>query len=96
MENTNCSDKKYEICEPIYPKSPMEIAAQASVKAMADMFSQSNYEILTANSKEEVLKKLKNFKKKHKISNVSFSTNTKYSKIFDGEYTEYNILVQYI
>ena len=54
------------------------------------------FEILTADSKEKLLKQLKKFKKSHKIINIFFSTNTKYSKMFDREYTEYNVLVQYI
>lgn len=54
------------------------------------------YEILTANSKESILKKLKKFKELNKILKISFSTNTKYSKIFDKEYTEYNIFIEYL
>lgn len=58
--------------------------------------SDIKFEILTAGSKENILKRLNKFKKSHKILSISFSTNTKYSKMFDREYTEYNILVQYI
>lgn len=54
------------------------------------------YEILVANSKESILKKLKKFKELNKILKISFSTNTKYSKIFDKEYTEYNIFIEYL
>ena len=54
------------------------------------------YEILTADSKESILKKLNKFKKSNKILDISFATNTKYSKMFDKEYTEYNIFIQYL
>ena len=55
-----------------------------------------NFEILTADSKEEILKKFRNFSKKHKITNISLATNSKYSKMMECYYTEYNVLVQYI
>lgn len=54
------------------------------------------FEILTADSKEKLLKNLRKFQKTHTICNISFATNTKYSKMFDREYTEYNVLVQYL
>lgn len=57
---------------------------------------ETKYEILVANSKESILKKLKKFKESNKILKISFSTNTKYSKIFDKEYTEYNIFIEYL
>lgn len=54
------------------------------------------YKILTDDSQEKVLKKLKRFQKSHKILSISFSTNTKYSKMFDREYTEYHFFIQYL
>ena len=57
---------------------------------------ETKYEILTADSKESILKKLNKFKKSNKILKISFSTTTKYSKMFDKEYTEYNIFIEYL
>lgn len=54
------------------------------------------FKIFTSEFKEKIIKQLNNLKKSHKIIDISMSTNTKYSKIFDREYTEYNIFVQYI
>ena len=61
-----------------------------------DISFSGKFEILTADSKEKILKLLKKFQKTHKIYNISFTTNTKYSKMFDREYTEYNIFIQYL
>lgn len=58
--------------------------------------SDIKYKIFTEDSQEKILKKLKRFQKSHKILNISFSTNTKYSKIFDREYTEFHFFIQYI
>lgn len=58
--------------------------------------SDIKYKILTDDSQEKVLKKLKRFQKSHKILSISFSTNTKYSKMFDREYTEYHFFIQYL
>jgi len=55
-----------------------------------------NFEILTADSKEEILKKIRKFSKKHKITNISLSTNSKYSQMMECNYTEFNVLIQYI
>lgn len=57
---------------------------------------ETKYEILTADSKESILKKLNKFKKSNKILKISFSTNTKYSKMFDREYTEYSVFIEYL
>jgi len=57
---------------------------------------ETKYEIITASSKESLLKKLNKFKKSNKILKISFSTNTKYSKMFDKEYTEYSVFIEYL
>ena len=58
--------------------------------------SEVKYEILTGDSKKILLEKLYKFKESNKILDISFSTNTKYSKIFDKEYTEYSVFIEYI
>lgn len=67
-----------------------------AVNKMTDVISNADFEILTAYSKKDILKKLKKFKENHKIINISLSTDTKYSKTFDKEYTEYTVLIQYL
>lgn len=67
-----------------------------TVEEFTDKIAQADFEILTAYSKKDILKKLKKFKETHKIINISLSTDTKYSKTFDKEYTEFNVLVQYL
>lgn len=67
-----------------------------AVDKMTDVISNADFEILTAYSKKDILKKLKKFKENHKIINISLSTDTKYSKTFDKEYTEYTVLIQYL
>lgn len=67
-----------------------------AVDKMTDVISNADFEILTAYSKKDILKKLKKFKENHKILNISLSTDTKYSKTFDKEYTEYTVLIQYL
>lgn len=67
-----------------------------AVNKMTDVISNADFEILTAYSKKDILKKLKKFKENHKIINISLSTDTKYSKTFDKEYTEFSVLVQYL
>lgn len=70
--------------------------ANGTVEEFTDKIAQAEFEILTAYSKKDILKKLKKFKENHKIINISLSTDTKYSKTFDKEYTEFNVLVQYL
>lgn len=96
MENMNCSNKNIQVAPLEYTESPIERMTKYQIEAMSNMFSQTNYDLLVADSKENLLKQLKKFKKSHKVINISFSSNTKYSKFFDREYTEYNVLVQYI
>lgn len=67
-----------------------------TVEEFTDKIAQADFEILTAYSKKDILKKLKKFKETHKIINISLSTDTKYSKTFDKEYTEFSVLVQYL
>lgn len=96
MENMNFSNENIKVAPLEYTESPIERMTKYQIEAMSNMFSQTNYDILVADSKEKLLKQLKKFKKSHKVINISFATNTKYSKMFDREYTEYNVLVQYI
>lgn len=70
--------------------------ANGTVEEFTDKIAQAEFEILTAYSKKDILKKLNKFKKSHKVINISLSTDTKYSKTFDKEYTEFNVLVQYL
>ena len=70
--------------------------ANDTADEFTDKIAQAEFEILTAYSKKDILKKLKKFKENHKIINISLSTDTKYSKTFDKEYTEFNVLVQYL
>ena len=67
-----------------------------TVEEFTDKIAQADFEILTAYSKKDILKKLKKFKETHKVINISLSTDTKYSKTFDKEYTEFSVLVQYL
>lgn len=70
--------------------------AIGTVEEFTDKIAQADFEILTAYSKKDILKKLKKFKETHKVINISLSTDTKYSKTFDKEYTEFSVLVQYL
>ena len=76
--------------------STLTTAADDAVDKMTDVISNADFEILTSYSKKDILKKLKKFKENHKIINISLSTDTKYSKTFDKEYTEYTVLIQYL
>lgn len=83
----------------VYTSTGTSLAANLTndtVEEFTDKIAHADFEILTAYSKKDILKKLKKFKENHKILNISLSTDTKYSKTFDKEYTEYTVLIQYL
>lgn len=88
------------VAMPAYPypnaytlQSSTQIDTQEAVKTL---MASANFEILSAFTKEGILKKLRKFQKTHNIINVSFSTDTKYSTTFEKEYTEYTVFVVYL
>lgn len=98
------NDKEYDLNNPQFkyvytPISTSSISSaltDSTVENLTDIISNADFEILTAYSKKDILKKLKKFKETHKVINISLSTDTKYSKTFDKEYTEYTVLIQYL
>ena len=56
MENMNCSNENIKLSPLEYTESPIERMTKYQIEAMSNMFSQTNYYILVADSKEKLLK----------------------------------------
>lgn len=98
-EDIDLSVQQPQYIKYAYPSTGTSLTAtltNGTVEEFTDKIAQAEFEILTAYSKKDILKKLNKFKKSHKVINISLSTDTKYSKTFDKEYTEFNVLVQYL
>lgn len=85
----------------VYGSNPAAYTQQSATvldmqEALKNLLSKAKFEIISAFTKDGVIKKLKKFQESHTVLNVSFSTNTKYSTTFDKEYTEYTVFIQYI
>ena len=91
-------EKQYEIINKINEFNSNWTNTEAFWSYNSKNFNDSEvkYEIITGDSKEILLEKLYKFKESNKILDISFSTNTRYSKVFDREYTEYSVFIKYI
>ena len=58
MENMNFSNENIKVAPLEYTESPIERMTKYQIEAMSNMFSQTNYDILVADSKEKLLKQL--------------------------------------